>query len=359
MLKTIVLADFGNITSRMLYSAISLAKPRKQNGVYITAEFAQIAFHLVLNSLKYTKKKFKADELVICLDGNGSWRKRVYPDYKGNRGKSSDINWDEWYVYLDQLITVIDESFPFKVIGYNEAEADDIIAIIAKELSPHAKIIVDSPDKDFLQLLKHPNLQLHDPMTKAFRTMNETELENWELEHVLIGDKIDNVPSVVADTEFSPNFLSYLKTNEIYTESVAEFEKLTIAEKLYTEYDVETIVKSGKLKGQKSGIKDVFKTKGFGPAACAKFSLDLEASLCSHPLYKRNYERNKKLVLFEYIPEDIYQGVLQEYANAQVHYSTKGINDFLMKYHLNELLANVSDFYVSGEESTSSLDDFF
>lgn len=358
-MKQIVLSDFGNISSRMLHSAIALAKPKKTKGVYNTSEYAPIAFHLILNSLKYTKKKFKADELIIALDGNGSWRKRIYPHYKGNRAKSTEINFDEWYEYLNELIKAIDESFPFKVIGYDQAEADDIIGILAREYSPHAKIIVDSPDKDFLQLLRLPNLQLHDPMGKQFRTMNQEELDNWELEHVLIGDKIDNVPSVVADTEFSSNFISYLRENEIYSESVAEFEKLSIAEKLYTEYDVETIVKSGKLKGKKSGILDVFKTKGFGPVACQKFMEDLETNLDSHPLYRRNYERNKQLVLFDHIPEDIYQGVLNTYKTATVGYSTKGINDFLMKFHLNELLKNVSDFYAQGQESSTSLDDFF
>lgn len=358
-MKQIVLSDFGNISSRMLHSAISLAKPKKTKGVYNTSEFASIAFHLILTSLKYTKKKFRADELIIALDGNGSWRKRVYPHYKGNRVKSTEINWDEWYLYLNELIKAIDEYFPFKVIGVTDAEADDIIGVIAREYSPHAKIIVDSPDKDFLQLLRLPNVELHDPMTKTFRTMSPSELDAWELEHVLIGDKIDNVPSVVADTEFSDAFKSYLRTNEVYSDSVYDFEKLTIAEKLYTEYDVQTIVKSGKLKGQKSGILDVFKTKGFGPVACEKFIEDLETNLDSHPLYRRNYERNKTLVLFENIPEDIYNNVLEAYKQSTVHYSTKGINDFLMKYHLAELLKNVSDFYVRGEESTSSLDDFF
>lgn len=358
-MKLIVLSDFGNISSRMLHSAISLAKPKKTKGVYNTSEFAPIAFHLILNSLKYTKKKFRADELIIALDGNGSWRKRVYPHYKGNRAKSTEINWDEWYVYLNELIKAIDNHFPFKVIGYEEAEADDIIGIIAKEYSPFAKIIVDSPDKDFLQLLKLPNVELHDPMTKAFRTLSPAELDAWELEHVLIGDKIDNVPSVVADTEFSDAFKSYLRTNEVYSESVYEFEQLSIAEKLYTEYTVETIVKSGKAKGQKSGILDVFKTKGFGPVACEKFLEDLEVNLDSHPLYRRNFERNKTLVLFDHIPTDIYNGVLETYKNSTVHYSTKGINDFLMKFHLGELLKNVSDFYTAGEESSSSLSDFF
>ena len=38
MLKTIVLSDFGNISSRMLHSAIYLAKPKKKDGKYIIAE---------------------------------------------------------------------------------------------------------------------------------------------------------------------------------------------------------------------------------------------------------------------------------------------------------------------------------
>lgn len=171
-MKTLLLVDFGHLSSRMLFTAIHLTKPRKVKGIYQTEEFRSMLYHMVLNSLRYAKKNYKADEVVVLLDGFGSWRKDVYPEYKGNRDKSdSDIDWPTVYEALNELTDVMQTDFPFKVIGQPKAEADDGIAIVTKALCETHNIVILSEDKDFKQLLMLPNVKLAMPIKKILLEM--------------------------------------------------------------------------------------------------------------------------------------------------------------------------------------------
>ena len=51
--------------------------------------------HLVLNSLRYYRKKFYEEygEFILCCDSKHYWRKDVFPNYKANRKKDRASIW--------------------------------------------------------------------------------------------------------------------------------------------------------------------------------------------------------------------------------------------------------------------------
>lgn len=126
--------------------------------------------HMVLNSLRSYNSKFRAEygEMIIACDGFQSWRKKIYPYYKANRKKSrddSEIDWSRLFGVLSMLKDELAEHFPYRVIQIESAEADDIIAVLAKHASRNnQKALIVSSDKDFKQLLQYDNVAIYQPI---------------------------------------------------------------------------------------------------------------------------------------------------------------------------------------------------
>ena len=363
-----ILVDYSHLSSRNLFTAVSQARPKKDKETkkYKTIDFIQFYKHLMLNSLRLIQKKYQREygEMVLCLDVRGSnWRKDLYPDYKAHRAKGrdeSEINFEEFYEFVNDFIEQIKEIFPYKIVGVKGAEGDDVIAILAKNLKE--KTLVISEDKDFKQLLKLDNVTLYAPIKQSFVTLSKNEMEKWSKEHILIGDTGDNVPNIKQGTEFSDAFISFLKSNDIHVKHVHEFNALTISEKLYKEFNVQKRFKSGPNKGKETGELDLYKTVPFGDKAVEKFILNLEENLDSHPMYRKNYERNKTLVMFTEIPKTVEDKILEEFSKIELFYNKNRILTFLGENNLIELAKNVQDFYLDEKQfvvkETSSLDDW-
>ena len=356
-----ILIDFGHLSSRILHTAVGQAKPtkNKETKKLNTDEWIAMYFHMLLKNIAYIKGKFENEygDIVICVDNKDNWRKRVYPEYKGNRASKraeSDIDYESFYKYQDELIDELRTNFPFKVLKVDKCEADDIIGVLAKRFSAVQKTVVISSDKDFKQVLEFGSL-LYDPMTKVFVNMNQLELKEWKTEHILLGDAVDNIPNIKQQTEFTDEFRKYITSKGIHKDiKVNEFLKLSIAKPLMEEFDEFEIIKSGKLKGQKSDIKKIFKRINFGEKDRYNFAKDLTENLKSNVMYQENYDRNKTLVLFECIPEDIQEEIVKAYKESEYHFDPAGIMSFLGKYHLLELLKSVSDFYTNQTSLTES-----
>jgi 5'-3' exonuclease len=344
-----VLIDFGHLSSRLLYVSILTAKPKKLNGKWITSQFSGIYLHLMFEQLKYIKKSFKNAEIIICLDGYGSWRKDTYTDYKANRIKDpnndkDEINWEEWYAVVNELVDVLREYFPFKVVGVKKAEADDIIAVLTDEFKVNDEVVIFSEDKDFHQLIA-TNVKQWKPISKKWVTITPKEVEEFKIQHTVIGDAIDNIPRIVDNTEFTETFKSFLRQNDIFEDDVYKFLQLTISKEMLENFNVYKKIKSGKNKGKDSETKDIYKTIMFGEKALLKFTEDLENNLKLNPLYKINYERNKQLILFENIPSEIRENILSEFSTLEAKYDANGILGFFKKYLLTNQIKEASLFY--------------
>lgn len=376
-MKPLVIIDFSHTSSRMLHTAIFQTKPKKQDGKFITAEWLPYYKHLLFNSLQFVKNKF-GGEIVIAMDSNNNWRKRVYSAYKQHRVKSrdeSEINFEEYYAAVDEMGEVLKQYFPFKVVKVPTAEADDIAGVLSYEYGNDRPIILITSDKDWKQVMaKQAHVQMWDPIKKEYQTLTDYEkseiethhgpMSRFSVHHALLGDAGDNVLSLTSETEFSDAFKAYLKENEIYTTSVQEVHNMAIFEELWENFDVMKITKSGKNKGKPTDEKDVYKTVPFGikKAEAASESKDTLAELLSkHPMYNDRFYMNATLVDFMMIPEDIKQTILDEYKATKVNYDPNGMLNYFIDEGLGQMVSSINKFYDSSYqiESSTSLDDFF
>jgi hypothetical protein len=337
----------------MLFSSVELAK---KNGTVRTFTedkkidiscYKNFYLHLLFTNLATIKKDFSNEygELVLCIDSKNTWRKDFYPLYKSGRNKKrseSDIDFTQFYTLLDETIQTLDESFPFKVVKVAKSEADDIVGVLAKNATE--KSLVISEDKDFAQLLKYPKVSFYRPIKKEFVNMDKAKLTMWRATHIVGGDAGDDVPTIKFETAFSKAFIDYLRQNDIFETDVRKFNKLSISNKLYSEF---TGV-------DKKGNIDIFKPALFGKVKIEDFCKDIRNGLKENKLYWDNYKRNRTLVMFDYIPKDIQDSILDTFSKAEVHYNPLKIKSYFEANTLRQLSENVQSFFIDGNKITVS-----
>ena len=254
--------------------------------------------HMVLNSIRGYRSRFHEafGEMVLCYDSKKYWRREYFPNYKSNRKKdraNSGLDWNTIFETLNNIRDEIKETFPYKVLEVEGAEADDCIAAIVQHVaetpSEFEHILILSGDKDFIQLHKYNNVQQYSPTVKKF--IKDINPDIYIREHVLKGDRSDGVP----------NFLS--PDNTFVDE---------LRQKPLTKKKLETWI-------------------------------DLEPTdYCSDEML-RNYQRNKTLIDLECIPSDLKVKILEEYQNAEHGDRSKLLNYFIKK-RLKNLMNDIGDF---------------
>lgn len=366
-----ILMDFSSTVHRMIHRSVAQATPGlDSNNKFITSEFIALTKYHILQDIFEIIQKNGRDfgDLIICLDNaiGGYWRKDVYSGYKSNRRKSrneSNINFSEVFKEIDGLILQIKENLPWKVLSIPRAEADDAMLILAKEYNSSEKILIFSPDKDMIQAQRDSdNVFQYSALTQKWLApeTKHDHMDHWIQEHVCLGDASDEVPKVVDNTEFSTNFLKYLRSNNLNIKNPMEFKAipiLALEEKrfLISSYDV---YKTNR-KGESTGVKDIYKDMRFGPAALKKKIKEhgsLDAWLDSHELYRTNYERNFTLIMVEGIPEYISAGILKTFSEAKSEYNILAFEEYLINNNLKSILLELPNYIKIGRDLTA--DDF-
>jgi len=363
-----VLIDYSHLQMRNLYIALGNARPKKKNGVFVTEDFIKMFYHQMLMSFNLISREFKDyGEVVVCIDARTYWRKDIYPAFKAHRKKDreeSDIDFDEFFKYATEFISLLKTAFPYTVIEVDKSEADDIIGVLAKEYGRTEKVVAVSSDKDMKQILED-GAELYDPIKKKFIRMTPEEYKAWKFEHILCGDEGDNIPHIKRETIFTENYLKYLATEGIHlkdtkTQTICEqYNELSIAEHLFAKYDVwRETKKDGK-------FKDIYKPTPFGPAGAVKFigngKEDLAESLKSNTLYMKHFNRNKELVLNDYIPDYLRAEIIEEYKTVERTYNSKDMMSFFMKHGLTQHMMNITAFELQAQRmhpTTSSTDEW-
>ena len=117
-----------------------------------------MALHLAMSSINYAVQRFNVDHVVIALEGR-SWRKDFYAPYKKNRNHGTEglteEEIEEKQLYrdaYDDLVSYFKDKTNVSVLRAPQGEADDIIARFI-HLHPNDKIIIDSTDSDYDQLI--------------------------------------------------------------------------------------------------------------------------------------------------------------------------------------------------------------
>jgi len=252
--------------------------------------------HTVLSAYLNFKNMFQQEygELVICHDSSNVWRKDVFPHYKAKRRVANqEHNWDEMFDVMRVVKTEIEENFPYKNIKIDRAEADDIIAVLARNLATTEKIMIVSGDKDFQQLQTMSNIFQYSPVQKKMIVCdNPVAFLN---EHIVRGDSVDGIPNVFStDT-------SLVGPEGRQTPCTAKKMRQVIS--CIENYDLS----------------------------------DLDTATQIH------YDRNKTLVDFNCIPTDIVEKILEQYRTATPPGRNK-IFTYMAKHKLVKLMDSIQDF---------------
>ena len=245
--------------------------------------------HMIINSLRNYQKRYAEEygEMVLCTDAANPWRRDFYPHYKANRKKARDNDDMDWTLIFDTLHKVkmeIKENFPYRYMYVENAEADDIIAVLCR--TTNEKVLIVSGDKDFQQLHKYNYVKQWSPNLNKFVVQDRPE--EFLKEHTLRGDKSDGIPNILSNDNCM--------------------------------------------------IEGIRQTPLRKPVFDAYMRMTIE----SDDKYYRNYLRNQTLIDFDFIPEDVESSIIEEYQNTEV---VEGkVFDYLRVHRLDDLLNNVEDF---------------
>lgn len=255
--------------------------------------------HMILNTIRYYRQKFTDEygELVICCDCKNNWRKKIFPFYKAGRKKdrqASGIDWTTMFSTLDTVRTELVETFPYKTLMIEGAEADDIIGTLVQHVTDE-KILILSSDKDFIQLHTNPNVKQYSPVMKKFVRHENPEM--YLKEHIIKGDRGDGIPNI-----YSPDgvFVDGGRQKPIRKSKINKITELNVQE-------IE------------------------------------ESSILENEEYKRNWMRNRQLVDLKMIPEYLREEIIEAYENYKLNDRSKLFNFFISR-KLNNLMQNISEF---------------
>ena len=271
-------------------------------------EAKSLIMHMILTTLLSYKKKFGKEygQLVIATDSKKYWRKEVFPLYKGHRKRDrekSDVDWAFIFECMNEVKDALREHFPYKLIEVEGAEADDVIACLAKysqenELKqigifdgePEPLMIVSS-DTDFMQCQQYPNVKQWSPMQKKM-IKPSTSLQEFIVAHICQGDAGDGIPNIC-----SPE----------------------------------------------NSLFDKIRQRPFKTARLAYF-LNKGIDACKDEDERRRYQLNDRLIDFKYIPQSIYDAVINEYETQKPTGGKQKVFNFLIKNRMRHLLENAGDF---------------
>lgn len=167
--------------------------------------------HAILSGLLYVRSQYgsKFGEIVLACDGRNNWRKGIFPHYKASRKKSresSDLDWDLILDTISLIRDEIDAFLPYSVVCVDEAEGDDVIAVLAKWCEEHPvsqgllegsePVLILSSDQDFLQLQKYPNVRQYSLIQKKWMPCDDPAKR---LREHIAGAGDDGIPNVLSD----------------------------------------------------------------------------------------------------------------------------------------------------------------
>ena len=263
--------------------------------------------HMILNSIRGYKQKFGKEygPIVIACDNRTYWRRQVFQYYKAGRKKAredSGLDWKTIFEALDLIRNEINVFFPYKVINIEGAEADDVIAILAEwsqtndlregsvfDDDPKPFLII-SGDHDFIQLQKFKNVKQFSPIQKKFVKPDNSPAQ-YLFEHTIKGDKGDGVPNVLSADD---------------SIIAGERQKPVSSKKLEAWY------------------KD-------------------QSTLPNDADFKTRFERNKTLVDFSYIPNDLKNSVINNYVEQPVKNKSMLLN-FFVEHKMKNMLELIEEF---------------
>jgi hypothetical protein len=261
----------------------------------------------VFNSIYTTLWKFRnVTEVILAVDDYMSWRKHFYSRYKESRKikkkKDSKVDWETLYSKMHNLASELKHHMPFKVIKVKNAEADDVIAVLAREFKNPCVII--ARDEDYFQLFgKKKNLIVFDPIKQKLYSPDDFEnIREFLLKLIFCGQKKDDIPNIITPDDWGLTEATEGKRRPGFGEKA--FEKI--------KDDVRGFIEAG------------HRNKVYGLVDLSK-----------------NLKRNRILVDFDKIPNTICNRIADAYNNSSIppleniylFFEKYGMMSFLENYH--------------------------
>ncbi len=156
------------------------------------------AIYGYVQMLRSVLKELRPTHVAVAFDPrDGTFRNRLYPDYKAHRPPMPEELAAQW-----PLIFEVTRAFRLPLIQPEDHEADDVIATLARQAEARGwDVTIVSTDKDLMQLVG-PHVTMLDTM-KGVRFDAEEVRKRWGVppERVrdllaLTGDASDNIPGV-------------------------------------------------------------------------------------------------------------------------------------------------------------------
>jgi DNA polymerase-1 len=216
--KKLLLIDAYALIFRAYYAFIN--NPRiNSKGVNTSAVFG------FTNALEEILRKEKPSHVVVVFDHkDGSFRKKLYPEYKAQR-KPTPEDIIKSVPYIKKIL----EGFNIPILEVPDYEADDTIGTLAKQAAKEGfKVYMMTPDKDFGQLVEE-NIKIYKPARKGkpAEILGVWEIrQKYGIQHpeqvidilALWGDASDNVPGIngVGEKKASKLIAEYGSVEKIY-----------------------------------------------------------------------------------------------------------------------------------------------
>ncbi len=169
-----------------------------------------------------TRKVFYDSIVIFCQDAPSDtlWRHEFAECYKGNRlDLSEKYNFKPTFKYtFDTLIPkLIKENNNIHSLLIPRMEADDLIALAAKYIKykrPSKITYIISGDNDFLQL-GHDKLYIADYKKDYLIHLTKEEAREALRQKIVGGDCSDNIPSIFKDQTISNKIKKAVKENKV------------------------------------------------------------------------------------------------------------------------------------------------
>jgi len=279
------------------FSQIAISNFMTTPGVHKGTIDELLLQHMILNSIRAYKQKFgdKYGDLIICCDSRHYWRKDIFPHYKYKRKEDREkslIDWTEVYKIVDKMKNDLRENFPYRVMEVHGAEADDVIAILAKHSKTDVMII--GSDKDYIQLHKYEHVAQYSPKSKELVVCDDPTTQLNAL--IITGDKSDGIPNIRSSSDC---FVKGKRQSSITEKNLNSWSKLTDPKQF-----------------------------------------------CDGMEMRDNYTRNKDLIDFDFIPKRIEDAILAEYEAESLRErgNKMKIMDYFAKNKMRNLLQDLNQF---------------
>ena len=268
--------------------------------------------HMIINAIRSYKQKFGAEygEIVIACDNRKYWRKDKFEHYKASRKKARADSGFDWKLIFDTLAEIraeLAEFFPYPVLDIEGAEADDVIAVLAQwtqtndfkapdglfgEPEPQPVLIL-SGDHDFIQLQKFKNVSQYSPIHKKWVKPDST-INSYLMEHICKGDKGDGIPNILSADD---TFVNDGRQRPVTAKKLEAWQSLSLDD-FHNHVDIETA---------------------------------------------RNFQRNRYLIDFDYIPDTIRNRIVEAWQNRP-HKDKSQLLNYFMEHRMKNMIELLGEF---------------